>query len=125
MTKAFKGKEPKKPSNTFTLSRRCFVTGASAAAMIGLVSQPASTQQNEELIIFTDAKTLANRIRTREVSVFEVMEQFLDQIERINPHVNAYQHFDRALNFLKRLEAQIKYCLEVILSARFLDCQWR
>jgi len=89
MIKAFKGKEPKKPSNTFTLSRRCFVTGASAAAMIGLVSQPASTQQNEELIIFTDAKTLANRIRTREVSVFEVMEQFLDQIERINPHVNA------------------------------------
>jgi amidase len=89
MTNVLKGKEPEKCSNTSTLSRRSFVTGTSAAAVMGFVIQPTSAQQTEELMIFTDAKVLANRLRTREVSVFEVIEQFLDQIERVDPHVNA------------------------------------
>ena len=38
---------------------------------------------------FLDAAELVRRIRTRELSVREVMEAHLDRIEQANPHVNA------------------------------------
>ncbi|MBH97042.1 MAG: amidase [Rhodospirillaceae bacterium] len=57
--------------------------------MAGLTKVSAQNQQTEELHIFTDAKILANQIRTREISVLELLQQYLDQIERIDPHVNA------------------------------------
>ena len=44
---------------------------------------------SESEIYFLDATTLAGRIRRREVSVREVVEAHLGQIERVNPRVNA------------------------------------
>lgn len=72
-----------------SLSRRNFVTAASAVAVGGLVQPPASAQQDEGPLNFIEAQTLARRLRGREVSVLEVMEAFLAQIERVDSHVNA------------------------------------
>ena len=40
-------------------------------------------------IIYSDATSLAELIRTREVSAVEVMQAHLDRIEAVNPRVNA------------------------------------
>jgi amidase len=71
------------------LSRRRFVSAASVAAVGGLINEPAAAQERPEPLNFTDARTLTRMLRDREVSALEVMEAFLDQIERINPRVNA------------------------------------
>src|SRR4051812_34471667 len=42
-----------------------------------------------EEVVFLTARELARRIRERELSAVEVMQAHLDQIERINPLVNA------------------------------------
>jgi amidase len=85
---------PDKPDDQPTpdspaLSRRRFVSAASAAAVGGLVTEPAVAQQTPEALNFIDARTLARMLRAREISALEVMDAFLDQIERINPQVNA------------------------------------
>ena len=72
-----------------SLSRRSFVTAASAAAVGGLVNRPAAGQQPDEPLHFVDARALARRLREREVSALEVMEACLGQIERVDPQVNA------------------------------------
>jgi len=72
-----------------SLSRRNFVTAASAAAVGGLVQPPVSAQQAGEPLHFIAAQTLARMLRGREVSVLEVMEAFLAQIERVDGEVNA------------------------------------
>ena len=77
------------PGDAPSLSRRNFVSAASAAAVGGLIHEPALGQQSEEALNFIDAQTLARMIRGRQVSVLEVMESFLAQIERVNVHVNA------------------------------------
>jgi len=40
-------------------------------------------------VCFSTATELAHRIRTREISVTEVVQAHLAQIERVNPKVNA------------------------------------
>src|ERR1700719_4027151 len=40
-------------------------------------------------IVTLDAVALANAIKSRQVSCIEVMEAYLDQIDRMNPRVNA------------------------------------
>ena len=41
-------------------------------------------------ICFLPAWELAEQIRSRKLSAFEVVQAFLDQIERVNPALNAY-----------------------------------
>jgi len=72
-----------------SLSRRNFVGAASAAAVGGLIHEPVLGQRSEEALNFMDTQTLARMIRGRHVSVLEVMESFLAQIERVDVHVNA------------------------------------
>ena len=57
-------------------------------------------------LIFEDACDLAQRLRNREVSAVEVLEAHLDQIERVNPKVNAICTLDadRALSTAQQLD---------------------
>lgn len=82
------------------VSRRQFVSVGSAALMSGFLKVPSpepqggfdaasDIQQSPDGLHFTDARVLARLIRSRAVSAVEVMTAFLDQIERVNPHVNA------------------------------------
>jgi len=54
---------------------------------MNLQATPAPAQSTS--LVMMNARVLANAIRAREVSCVEVMTAYLDQIERINPHVNA------------------------------------
>ena len=54
---------------------------------VDLQATPAPAQSTS--LVMMDARALANAIRARQVSCVEVMTAYLDQIERINPHVNA------------------------------------
>ena len=54
----------------------------------GVTGEEARTQELNSLN-FVDANILARMLRSREVTAVEVMEFFLDQIERLNPLVNA------------------------------------
>jgi amidase len=56
--------------------------------MTSLPASP-SEKQDSDGLHYTDAHTLSRLIRSREVSTLEVMTAFLDQIDRVNPHVNA------------------------------------
>ena len=90
MTDSTEGPDPKDSGDESpSFSRRNFVTAASAAAVGGLVKPPASAQGVDEALNFTDVQTLARRLRARELSVLEVMEAFLGQIERVDSQVNA------------------------------------
>ena len=44
-------------------------------------------------LCFLSARELARRIRARDVSVREVVQAHIDQVERVNPHVNAVVTF--------------------------------
>ncbi len=48
-----------------------------------------STPANIAEIVNLDAVALARAIKSKQVSCVEVMTAYLDQIERLNPHVNA------------------------------------
>jgi len=50
---------------------------------------PGSAAAIPTSLVMMDARALASAIRAREVSCVEVMTEYLDHIERINPHVNA------------------------------------
>jgi amidase len=74
------------------LDRRALIgmaTGAvaSAAAPSFAASPAAATRPSN--IVMMDAVTLADAIRSRQVSCVEVMSAYLDHIEKINPRVNA------------------------------------
>src|SRR5438034_5123508 len=59
-------------------------------------------------IVFKPARTLARLLRTRKLSRVEVMKAFIEQIEHVNPRVNAIVTFlpEQALADAKRLDAR-------------------
>ena len=65
-------------------------------------------------MIFETASELARRIRQREVSVREVMDAHLAQVERTNPRVNAIVTLcaDRALDAAKAADAELAHGAE-------------
>ncbi|SDH34245.1 amidase/aspartyl-tRNA(Asn)/glutamyl-tRNA(Gln) amidotransferase subunit A [Sinosporangium album] len=71
-------------------------------------SEQAPEQAPNELH-FMPAAELADRIRRRELSPVEVMDAFLDRIERRNPVINAfiYQRFDEARDSARAAERDI------------------
>ena len=72
--------------------RRNFLLGSGAlavAAMLPAGAALARTKPASGDIVMADAMQLSGWIRSRQVSCREVMAAFLDQIERINPKVNA------------------------------------
>ncbi|MCG8348780.1 MAG: amidase [Chloroflexales bacterium] len=60
-------------------------------------------------ICFLTATELARRIKSRDLSVTEVMQAHLDQIEQVNPHVNAIVtlHAEQALEQARRADAAL------------------
>src|SRR5258707_15623133 len=64
-------------------------TGAAASAAAPSIGQAAPAAVQPPSIVMLDAMTLADVIRARKVSCVEVMTAYLDNIEKLNPRVNA------------------------------------
>jgi amidase len=65
------------------------LAGAAATTVSAATTQPAAAAIRPSDIVMMDAVTLADAIRSRQVSCVEVMTAYLDHIERLNPKVNA------------------------------------
>jgi amidase len=61
-------------------------------------------------ICFTPARKLAQLVRTRKLSATEVMKAFIEQIERVNPRVNAIVTFlpEAAISAAKKFDKNFK-----------------
>ena len=64
-------------------------TGVAASVAVPSFAQAASAATRPSNIVMLDAVTLADSIRGRQVSCVEVMTAYLNQIEKVNPKVNA------------------------------------
>ena len=51
------------------------------------------SQTNSELVLLPAVRQL-EMLRSRDVSVAELAEAHIQQIERLEPHLNAFAHFD-------------------------------
>ena len=74
-----------------TLHRRSVLqlgTATLAAASVGPITEPRAQSPLNEIVTL-DGTALADAIRTRQLSCVEVMNAYLGQIDRLNPHVNA------------------------------------
>ena len=74
------------------LNRRDVLAWAGAAATMGAaqaMATPAYSAFHVSDLVMVDAITLADVIRSRQVSCVEVMTAYLDHIEKLNPKVNA------------------------------------
>ena len=74
------------------LNRRDVLAWAGAAATMGAaqaMATPAYSAFHVADLVMVDAITLADVIRSRQVSCVEVMTAYLDHIEKLNPKVNA------------------------------------
>jgi aspartyl-tRNA(Asn)/glutamyl-tRNA(Gln) amidotransferase subunit A len=62
-----------------------------------------------ETLAFTPAVTIAELIRTRQLSPVEYLQTLLDRIERLEPRVNAFVHLDAgpAMDAAKQAEAAL------------------
>jgi aspartyl-tRNA(Asn)/glutamyl-tRNA(Gln) amidotransferase subunit A len=62
-----------------------------------------------ETLAFTPAVTVAELIRTKQLSPVEYLQTLLDRIERLEPRVNAFVHLDAgpAMDAAKRAEAAL------------------
>src|SRR6201996_5048679 len=71
--------------------------------------QVAGREKNmSDELIYTDATSLAERIRNREISPVEVMQAHLDRIEAVNPKINAIVAVSKsALQDAKAAEAAV------------------
>jgi amidase len=79
-------------SEKSTLNRRDVLALAGAAATMGAaqtMATPAYSAFRVSDLVMLDAITLADAIRSRQVSCVEVMTAYLDHIEKLNPKVNA------------------------------------
>ena len=79
-------------ADTGGLTRReaLLASGSAGAALGGLVvDTPAAATGRLPWVVRLDAVELSKAIRHRRVSCREVMVEYLDHIDRINPHVNA------------------------------------
>ena len=79
-------------SEKLALNRRDVLAWAGAAATMGaaqVMATPVSSASRVSDLVMMDAITLADAIRSRQVSCVEVMTAYLDQIEKLNPKVNA------------------------------------
>jgi amidase len=91
--------DDRKTQTTADLTRRQFITTTStlsSAAVAGLIldefsdgSAAAATQGSLSDLVMMDALDLSNAIKSKQVSCKEVMNAYLDHIERFNPKVNA------------------------------------
>src|SRR5215813_10857384 len=70
------------------LTRRHFIESAIGAAVGAGVGAPARATTTNEIVMMT-ATDLSAAIRNKKVSCREVMNAYLDHIDRVNPQFNA------------------------------------
>src|SRR4029077_18473893 len=79
--------------NGVSLNRREVLTLTGAASAVAttqaFTNAASAAAKHAPHIVMDDALTLADTIRSRQGSLVEVMTNYLDHIERINPKVNA------------------------------------
>jgi hypothetical protein len=84
----------KTSSEENSVSRREFMVAAGAAAVagstIGAVATPAAAAAAANEICRMDAVTLADKIRTKQLSPTEVTEAVLARMEKLNPILGAF-----------------------------------
>src|SRR6516225_2312938 len=82
---------PTTDPNRSVVNRRDILAlaGAAATTISAATTQPATAGIRPSDIVMMDAVTLADAIRSRQVSCVEVMTAYLDHIDRLNPKVNA------------------------------------
>lgn len=89
------GRDPRDlDSGADCVSRREFLASASAAPAVGMAAgfldaRAAARPTASSDVVGLDALDLSKRIHSKQLSCVEVMNAFLDHIERINPKVNA------------------------------------
>src|SRR5947209_6876348 len=75
------------------MSRRDFVTATGAAALVGgtlaATGTPTSAAPSNE-ICRMDAVTLAEKIRTKQISATEATEAVLERMDKLNPVLGAF-----------------------------------
>src|SRR5215471_846678 len=71
-----------------TLTRRHFIESAIGVAVSAGVGAPARATTTNEIVMMT-ATDLSAAIRNKKVSCREVMNAYLDHIDRVNPQFNA------------------------------------
>ena len=76
-------------------------------------------------LCFTSARELTQLLRSRAVSAREVMAAFLDQIERLNPKVNAIVANSMMRSVLRSPTRPTGNCLTVTTSDRCMACRSR
>ena len=76
---------PAQPSGSFDIDGCCECRSNNA----GIHERGFRSGRAPPHIVMDDALALADTIRSRQVSCVEVMTDYLDHIERINPKVNA------------------------------------
>jgi amidase len=86
------------------LGRRTLL--AMAAGLTGVAAVGAAHAAEAGDIVSMDAVALANAIRKRRVSCVEVMNAYLDQLERQNPHVNAIVALQDRADLLRQASAK-------------------
>jgi amidase len=79
-------------SDELDLNRRALIglsASLAASAAVPSLATAASNTSKPSSLVMMDAVTLADAIRSRQVSCVEVMTEYLNHIEKINPKVNA------------------------------------
>jgi len=94
--------DPVDPSRRVFLARTATVVTTSALAQRTLMARP----NTSSTIIDMDGTALAKAIGNRKISSLEAMNAYLDQIDRLNPKVNAIV----ALQDREQLQAQAREC---------------
>ncbi len=91
-----------------TLSRREMLSLLGSAAVLPLASAWSPVSLRDPLI-HSSASSLANAIRTKQVSSVEVVRAYLDRIEEVNTKLNAVVQLvpDRALDEARRADADL------------------
>src|SRR5437868_9367919 len=83
---------PRRPPSS--ARRRCRCTCRSLdGRSSSTVEDAASPAADSHELCFTEARALARLLRARKLSASELMQAFIAQIERVNPHVNAIVTF--------------------------------
>jgi hypothetical protein len=85
-----------KSSQNDAMSRREFVVATGAAAVVGgalaATGTPASAAASSNEICRMDAVTLAEKIRTKQLSATEVTEAVLGRMDKLNPRWAPFAH---------------------------------
>jgi amidase len=79
-------------SDELDLNRRALIglsAGLAASAAVSSAAKAASRASTPSSLVMMDAVTLSDAIRSRQVSCVEVMTEYLNHIEKVNPRVNA------------------------------------